>query len=193
MGPTLLSKAKIDTALDFYSTAGIIPLPSTAAREEAANKALRSKYTDVDVNYLLEEFENAVFYYHAEEYGIAFRQGESAYSYALEQLVFDLVGFAAQRFRPEPLTITFDPERNGTMSFVQSGVRFERALFAEGNFADNLLQLCNEAIVANRGEAVLLVPLWMSDGETEAFVLLSAEHLQTAQQMGMVASWYRPR
>lgn len=193
MGTTLLSKANINTALDFYITAGIISPPPTAAREEAVNKALRNKYIDLDVNYLIEEFEHAVFYYHTEEYGIAFMQGESTYSFALEQLVFDLAKFAAQRFRPEALTITYNPERNGTMSFVQGGIRFERALFAEGNFADNLLQLCNEAIIANRGEAVLLAPLWMSDGETEAFVLLSAEHLKTAQQMGMVASWYRSR
>jgi len=193
MGTTLLSKAKIHTALDFYSTASIIPWPTTAAREEAANKALRNKYTDVDVNYLLEEFEHAVFYYHAEEYGIAFMQGESAYSYALEQLVFDLVGFTAQRFLPEPLTIMFDPECNGTMSFVQGGVRYERELFGKGDLFHNLLQLLNEAIVAKSGEVVFLAPLGISDGETQAVVLLSAEHLQIAQQMGMIVSWYRSR
>lgn len=189
---TLLTTANINTALDFYLVAGIIQPPTHASREAAVNKALRDKYIDVDINSLIAEFEHSTFYYHAEEYGIAFMESESVYAYALEQLVVDLAGFTAARFQPEQLTVAYDPLK-GTMSFKQGGARFERALFAEGNFADNLLQLCNEAIVANRGEAAWLAPLWMSDGETEAFVLLSAEHLQTAQQMGMVASWYRPR
>ncbi|MCB2411114.1 hypothetical protein [Hymenobacter lucidus] len=190
MNTALLTLADLRTALQFYLTAGLIHPHTIAALEEAANKALQERYTVVDVNYLIEEFENSAFYYRAEEYGIAFMQSESVY--ALEQLVVDLVGFAAGRFQPEPLTVVFAPEPNGTMSFEQGGVFYERALFAEGHYLDNLLQLCNEAIVAKSGEAALLTPLYMSDGETQPVVLLSAEHLQTAQRSGMVASWYRP-
>jgi hypothetical protein len=193
MSPALLTRTDLRTALQFYLTAGLIRPRTPAALDEAANKALQAGYTDVDVNYLIEAFENSAFYYCAEEYGITFMQSESMHAHALEQLVVDLSEFAAGRFQPEPLTVVFAPEPHGTLSFEQGGVRFKQALFAEGHYLDHLLQLCNEAIVAQSGEAALLAPLSMSDGETQLVVLLSAEHLQTAQRAGMVASWFRPR
>jgi hypothetical protein len=173
---SLLTREKIKNAFDFYVQSGLIQDITPASFEAAANKALDEKYCLLDINYLLQAF----------DYGIAFMQRETSYSHVFEQLVSDLAAFTTYRFRPEPLSIKFDGEHNGKLSFVQKGVLFERELFTEAHYLANLLTLLNEAIVAHSGEALALYVLCFSGAEQEAFVLLPKAHHQQAKKEGLL-------
>ncbi|RZJ91531.1 MAG: hypothetical protein EOO60_07890 [Hymenobacter sp.] len=181
----LLTREKIKHAFDFYVQSGLIQGATSASFEAAANKALAEKYCLLDINYFLQMFGPSVFYF-SEDYGIAFTQRETSYSHVFEQLVSDLATFTAYRFCPEPLSIKVDEERNGTISFVQKGLLFERALFTGAHYLANLLTLLNEAIVAHGGDAVSLYVLCFSDAEQEAFVLLSKAQRQQAKKEGLL-------
>jgi hypothetical protein len=176
----LLTREKIKKALVFYADADIIKNYTSNSLRAAEEKAIQKNFIDIDIGYLIEEFDNSVFYYRMEEYGIAFMDSESTYTYAIEQLVSDIAKFTNYRFNPEPLTIEYDSENDGTLLFVQKGVIFQRALYAEGDYLDNLLDLLNEAIVHHSGDALLLCGFSLSDAVTEGIVLLSEEHQRKA-------------
>ncbi|RZK36613.1 MAG: hypothetical protein EOO61_10105 [Hymenobacter sp.] len=180
MNRELLTREKIKDALSFYIDSGIIKNFNYKLLKAAEEKAIKSNFIDIDISYLIEEFDNSVFYYRMEEYGIAFMESESIYSYAIEQLVSDIAKFTNYRFNPEPLTIKYDKESDGNLSFVQKGVVYQQALYTERYYMDNLLELLNEAIVHHSGNALLLYVFHLSDAETQVFVLLSEENQQKA-------------
>jgi hypothetical protein len=182
---SLLTKEKIELAFAFYRQAGLVQQANPASFDAAAHNALRGKFCLLDINYLLQEVEASVFTY-SQDYALAFMQQDTPYAHVFEQLVADLAGFTANRFCPEPLSIVFDNERNGKLSFRQNGVLFERELFTQDHYLTNLLTLLNEAIRANGGDAVELYLLYFPDAAQEAFVLLTKAHRQMAEEQELL-------